>query len=130
MTSEEYQVLRMSYQPLLEPVAGASSLVASDDDANSARGLSHDQIEGLLERRRTLSPLQVGEEVIAKWPDNRLYRTSTVAEVLKGESRGKYRVQDVKSKNTVLVNREDIVNGEHAFEKCVNPKCARVRTLP
>jgi hypothetical protein len=126
MTSEEYKSLRMIYQPLLEPVAGSGALVPSDDDANSAQAHSHDQIEGLLERRRTLTPLQNGEEVLAKWPDDRLYHACVVVEVLKGELRGKYRVQERRSSSKVaVVNREDIVNAEQAFEK-YNSKCARV----
>jgi hypothetical protein len=127
MHSEEYRSLRGTYQPLLEPVDGSGSLIANDEDGNAMRPHSYDLIEGLLERRRTLPALQVGQEVLAKWPDDHLYHQCVVIEALRHEQTGKYRCEDAKSKNSAVVNREDILTSDQSIDMLTPSKGVQVR---
>ena len=116
LTSDEYRVLRDKYQPLLEPVQGTNSLVASDDCQNSALAQGTCEIEGLLERRLTMSKLTVGEQVLAKSADDCFYFPSKVVKVLGG---GKYSVENNKNKQLSDQYREDIITCVQAFDCCV-----------
>lgn len=89
---KEYRMLRMRYQPILEPSISVYSVITFTS-------------EKFLDMRKQLPVLRRGQRVLAKWPDDGWYYPSEIKDKV-GECC--YKVEN-NLKSIKLIYREDLI---------------------
>ena len=92
MFGKEYRDLRSKYQPILQPSDSYLPVITT-------------QSNDFINMRKSLQTLKVGDEVLAKWPDDCLYYPSVIK-----ENMGDYQYKVENNLRAVkIIYREDLI---------------------
>lgn len=100
----EYRRLKLKYQPILQPSNGPHAVIMTTNNL-------------FLSDRLELSPLKIGDRVLARWPDDGWYYPSIIRDNKGGN--GIYRVEN-KLGAIKFIYREDLIrqtsNNQNNFQ--------------